>query len=57
MPADPTLSAIATGERLELALVGAWTTAHSETLEALVSAVMPQTSTARMLAINMGDVR
>ena len=57
MAADPTLTCTTTGEWLELAPVGTWTTAQSAALEKRMMAVAPQVSTARKLAINMGGVR
>jgi len=57
MAADPTLTCTTTGEWLELAPVGTWTTAQSAALEERMMAVAPQVSTARKLAINMGGVR
>jgi len=57
MTADATLTCTTTGEWLELAPVGAWTTAQSAALEERVMDVASQVSTARKLAINMAGVR
>jgi phospholipid/cholesterol/gamma-HCH transport system permease protein len=57
MTADPKLNCTVTGEWLELTPVGSWTTAQSDALQERVTAVMPQVSTARKLAINMSGVR
>ena len=57
MTADPTLTCTTTGEWLELAPVGAWTTAQSAALEGRVMDVASQVTTARKLAINMAGVR
>lgn len=57
MAADPTLTCTATGDWLELAPAGAWTTAQSELLEERLTAVTPQVLAARKLAINMSGVQ
>ncbi len=57
MNADPMLNCTVTGEWLELTPVGPWTTAQSDALQERVTAVMPQVSNARKLAINMSGVR
>src|SRR5450759_3048537 len=57
MAADSTLNCTATGDLLELTPVGAWTTVQSQALEERLTAVAPQVSTARKLAINMSGVR
>jgi len=57
MAAEPTLSCITTGEWLELAPAGAWTSAQSAVLEERVMAVAPQVLSARKLSINMAGVR
>ena len=45
------------GNSMELAPVGVWTAAHSQALEEGLTAVAPQISAARNLAINMAGVR
>ncbi len=57
MAADPTLSITAASDRLELAPIGMWTTAHVETLEGLLSAAAPQALSGRSLTIDMQSVR
>ncbi len=57
MAVSPSLICNAAGERLELEPTGAWTTAHSEALEALVTGVAERVAAARKLAINMAGVR
>jgi phospholipid/cholesterol/gamma-HCH transport system permease protein len=56
MPPDSTLNCAVTGNSMELAPLGAWTAAHSPTLEGHLTAVVPQLSAVRNLAINMASV-
>jgi phospholipid/cholesterol/gamma-HCH transport system permease protein len=57
MPPGSTLDYIVSGDSMELAPVGFWTAAHSRALEERLTAVAPQISAARNLAINMAGVR
>ena len=57
MPPGSTLDYTVVGDSLELAPVGVWTAAHSQALEERLTAVAPQVSAARNLAINMAGVR
>ncbi len=57
MYSDSTLNYTIAGNSMVLAPVGAWTAAHSRTLEDRLAAVAQQISTARNLAINMSGVR
>ena len=57
MLSGSTLDYTVVGDSLELAPVGVWTAAHSQALEEGLTAVAPQVSAARNLAINMAGVR
>ena len=57
MLSGSTLDYTIVGDSLELAPVGVWTAAHSQALEEGLTAVAPQVSAARNLAINMAGVR
>ncbi len=57
MYSNSTLNYTIVGNSMELAPIGAWTAAHSRTLEDRLAAVAQQISTARNLAINMSGVR
>ena len=57
MLSGSTLDYTVVGNSLELAPVGVWTAAHSQALEEGLTAVAPQVSAARNLAINMAGVR
>ena len=57
MLSGSTLDYTVVGDSMELAPVGFWTAAHSQALEEGLTAVAPQVSAARNLAINMAGVR
>ena len=57
MLSGSTLDYTVVGDSMELAPVGVWTAAHSQALEEGLTAVAPQVSAARNLAINMAGVR
>jgi len=56
MSPGSTLDYTVVGDSMELAPVGIWTAAHSQALEERLTAVAPQVSAARKLAINMAGV-
>ena len=56
MPPGSTLNYTIAGDSMELSPVGIWTAAHSQAHEERLTAVAPQVSAARKLAINMAGV-
>jgi len=56
MSSEPTLNSRVSDQRLEFTAVGSWTTGYADTLQRLVSAAMPQTSTTRDMTINVAGI-